>query len=296
MNINKKNQFTFIGGDLRTVKLIEMLSKEENIIYTFGLEKAEELKDKNNIIFCSNLNEALDKSDIVICPIPFSSDDENLKALYSEDKITIKSLSKLVSEKIVIAGNISANIVEEMTEVYKAKKVIDIMKNEELTILNTIATAEGTIATAILNTDKILHDSEILILGFGRVAKTLAKKLSNLSTNVTCAVRKKEDIAWIVADGYKYENINKLENIEKYDIIINTVPTLILKDDDIKKVNKECLIIDLASAPGGVDRQSIQKNNIKFIWALALPGKVAPLTSAKFIKETINNILKEIDK
>ena len=44
-------KFAIIGGDLRTVKLAEMLAKDENEIYICGLEKAEELKDKPNIIF-----------------------------------------------------------------------------------------------------------------------------------------------------------------------------------------------------------------------------------------------------
>lgn len=37
--------------------------------------------------------------------------------------------------------------------------------------------------------------------------------------------------------------------------------------------------------------ESAKDNNLKLIWALALPGKVAPVTSAEFIKDTIYNIL-----
>ena len=60
-------------------------------------------------------------------------------------------------------------------------------------------------------------------------------------------------------------------------------------------MKKECLIIDLASNPGGVDRVASKKLGIKTIWALSLPGKVAPLTSAEFIRDTIYNILKEME-
>ena len=34
--------FAVIGGDLRMIKLTQMLAKDGNIIYTYGLEKAEE--------------------------------------------------------------------------------------------------------------------------------------------------------------------------------------------------------------------------------------------------------------
>ena len=43
-----------------------------------------------------------------------------------------------------------------------------------------------------------------------------------------------------------------------------------------------------------MDRDAIKKLGIKFIWALSLPGKVAPVTSAEFIKETLYNIFNEL--
>ena len=61
-------------------------------------------------------------------------------------------------------------------------------------------------------------------------------------------------------------------------------------------MRKETLLIDLASNPGGIDKKAIKDRNLKFVWALSLPGKVAPTTSAEFIKNTIYNILREIYK
>ena len=54
------------------------------------------------------------------------------------------------------------------------------------------------------------------------------------------------------------------------------------------------MLIDIASNPGGIDRNIAKKKDLKLIWALSLPGKVAPVTSAEFIKETIYHVLKEI--
>ena len=71
---------------------------------------------------------------------------------------------------------------------------------------------------------------------------------------------------------------------------------MILTEQKLKNVKKECLLIDLASNPGGIDKKAIKDMDLKLIWALSLPGKVAPTTSAEFIKETIYNILKEIYK
>ena len=149
---------------------------------------------------------------------------------FSDKEITIREMMHNINAKVLIAGSI-------LPEVYE-------MANDEY-----IATAEGTIQVAIENTNRILHGSEVLILGFGRIGKVLARKLAGLSVKVTCAARKDEDLAWIEAYGHKSLNINNLgENLRPSD------------------------------------------------WALSLPGKVAPTTSAEFIKNTIYNILREIYK
>lgn len=44
----------------------------------------------------------------------------------------------------------------------------------------------------------------------------------------------------------------------------------------------------------GVDFDSAKKLGLNVIWALSLPGKVAPVTAAVFIKETIYNIINEL--
>ena len=62
----------------------------------------------------------------------------------------------------------------------------------------------------------------------------------------------------------------------------------------MENVRKDTIVIDLASHPGGVDRDAIKEKQIKFIWALSLAGKVSPVTSAEFIKETLYNIFTEI--
>ena len=292
MNIN----FAIIGGDLRLIELAKILANEGNTVYTFGLEKAEELKECKNIIFSEKLSKAIPENvEVVIGPIPFSSDGVNINSPFSKEKISIREFIHYLNAKILIAGSIMPEVYNMANDEYI--EIIDIMKREELAVLNTISTAEGTIEIAIANTNKIIHGSKVLILGFGRIGKVLARKLAGLSAKVTCAARKDEDLAWIRAYGHNETNINALgENLKEFDIIINTVPHLILNKERLQYVDKDCLLIDLASNPGGIDKKEVKERNFKLIWALALPGKVAPITTAEFIKDTIYNILKEVYK
>ena len=289
------NKIAVIGGDLRIIKLVQSLSNDGIEIFTYALEKATELKNNKNIHFCETIKKAVDSSEIVVGPIPFSSNGKDLNAPFSDKIISIRELMSKLNAKILIAGSFSPEIYEMVNDEYI--EIIDLMKREELAVLNTIATAEGTIELAISNTSKILHGSEVLILGFGRIGKVLARKLAGLSARVTCAARKDEDLAWILAYGHRCVNINTIgENLEKFDIIINTVPHMILTEERLNYVKENTLLIDLASNPGGIDKLAVKKRNLKLIWALSLPGKVAPITSAEFIKDTIYNVLKEIYK
>ena len=277
-------KFAIIGGDLRTIKLAVMLAKEQNQVYVYGLEKAEELKNIKNITQCESIKKTIQEVEIVIGPIPFSSNGKTINMPFSDKEISIREMMHVINAKVLIAGGITPEVYEMANDEYI--EIIDIMKREELAVLNTIATAEGTIQVAIENTNKIIHGSEILILGFGRIGKVLARKLAGLSAKVTCAARKDEDIAWIQAYGHKATNINGLgENLKLYDIIINTVPHIILNEERLKYIKKDCLLIDLASNPGGIDKKAVKDNKLKFVWALSLPGKVAPITTYNIIKE-----------
>ncbi len=267
-----KQKFLILGGDLRSVKLAEMLVKDNNKVFAYGLEKSEDIQENSQIDKISNLQSAIEKVDIIIGPTPFSSNGETINSPYAKDEIKIEQLLKANKQKIFISGGIKESIKEQLEEKYL--KVIDVMKREELAILNTIATAEGTIKLAIENTDKILQGSKVLILGFGRVAKIVASKFSLLSTYVTCAARKTTDLAWIEAYGYNSIDINDmLYELKDFDIIINTVPQIIIKEKELKHMKPDVLLIDLASKPGGIESIKGIQMGLKYIWALAIPRK-----------------------
>lgn len=283
------NKISIIGGDLRIAKLSEMLVEEGVEVFSYGLEKFE----TDEINKCESLQEVIEKSDVILGPIPFTSNGKTINTPFSDEKIVITDLLDNLSGKTLIAGAIKQDIYDIAQE--KNIKVIDILKREELAVLNAVSTAEGTIKIAIEETLKNLHGSNILVMGFGRIGKILANMLKGLGAKVACEARKNSDLAWIKAYGYEPIPIANLkENLNRFDIVINTIPYIILDKENIGSLKKDVLVIDLASNPGGVDRDEIKKQNIKFVWALSLPGKVAPVTSAEFIKETLYNITNEL--
>ncbi|MDP4092008.1 MAG: dipicolinate synthase subunit DpsA [Bacillota bacterium] len=286
---NKK--FTILGGDLRNVKLANLIAQEGNSVNIYGFKNA---GFELGMDECPDLKDAIDDSDVIIGPIPCSNDNETINAQFNPDKIYIHDIFKIMNKnQLFIAGRISDKIAQlaQVCNVYS----IDILQREEMAILNTIPTAEGAIQIAMEELPITLHDSDVLILGYGRIGKILAKMLNGIGANVYAEARKHSDLASIRSFGYNPVNINELSNfLHKMDVIINTIPSIVLGQDMLNLVRKDCLIIDLASKPGGVDFEKAKLLGLKAIWALSLPGKVAPVTAAKFIKDTVYNIIDEL--
>ena len=75
-----------------------MLAEEKNVVYVYGLEKAEELKEVNNIVFCEKLSQAMQNTEIVIGPIPFSSNGKDINSPFSDKTISIRELILLMQK------------------------------------------------------------------------------------------------------------------------------------------------------------------------------------------------------
>lgn len=270
---------SIIGGDQRNVELAKLLLKDNINVKVYGLD-ALELEDAK----CNNLEDAVSIADIVVLGIPSIQDKELLKA---DIPTSITYFLNCLSDNQIVYGGVIKD--KLLTGIQKKNiRYFDFMQSEEFAILNTIPTVEGAIELAIKETDITLHSANILILGFGRIGKLLAKTLKGFEAKVELAARKDEDFAWIDTYGYrkvKYDNLD--EKLHSYDIIFNTIPTLILDEKRLEKIKKECVIIDLASKPGGVDFDNAKELGIKTNWALGLPGKVAPKTAAEYMKRII---------
>lgn len=284
-------KFTVVGGDLRNVKLADLLADDGNSVNIYGFKNAgfkPTMEESNDLAL------AIDESDVIIGPLPCSNDNDTLNAPFHTEKIYINEVFKTMNKnQLFIAGRISDKIAH-LSEIYNVYS-IDILAREEMAILNVIPTAEGAIQIAMEEMAITLHNSNALILGYGRIGKILAKMLDALGANVFAEGRKYSDLAWIKSYGYTPVHLNDLgDYLNQMDVIFNTIPHIVLDADKLKKIQRDCLVIDLASKPGGIDFESAKDIGIKVVWALSLPGKVAPVTAAKFIKETVYNIIEEL--
>ncbi len=140
-----------------------------------------------------------------------------------------------------------------------------------------------------------LHGSRALVLGFGRVGKVLARTLDALGAETYVEARKFEDLSWIKCYGYHGIYLPDLAGgLGSFDVIFNTIPHEILTDEHLRQLRSDCLLIDLASAPGGIRLEAAHALGLQAVSALSLPGKVAPQTAGEIIKHTIINIISDL--
>lgn len=283
-------KITVLGGDKRSIQLINLLLEDGHDLKIFGFDNTE-IKPLET---SENLKTAIEESEIIIGPLPCSVGDKFLNTPLYNDEIKIDEVFNAMTKKqMFIGGKITENILDMASKYNILTK--DLLEREELAVLNAIPTAEGGIQIAMEEMNTTIHDSNVLILGFGRIGETLAKILHGMGANVIVEARKHEDLAWIKSYGYNSIHLNELRNnLSNIDLIFNTIPSMILDEENLLILKKDCLVVDLASKPGGIDFEKAKELKIKTVWALGLPGKVAPSTAAKIMKDTIYNIIQEL--
>ena len=168
---------------------------------------------------------------------------------------------------------------------------------EELAVANAVPTAEGAVQLAMEHLPITIHGSRVLVLGFGRVGRITAQRFGALGARVSVAARKFDQLAWAQAMGFDPQPLNHLAGwLCGYDLVVNTIPAPVLTRRELEDLKPGCLILDLASKPGGVDQRAAGELGLTVIWALALPGKVAPVTAGAAIQTAIYNMLQELGR
>ena len=125
--------------------------------------------------------------------------------------------------------------------------------------------------------------------------EALAPRLRALGARTWVAARSYPQRAMAQGMGLEAEGLERLGGwLCSFDLVVNTVPAPVLGIEELAAMKEGALIIDLASRPGGVDMASAAALGVRVIWALSLPGKVAPVTSGRYIKETVYHIMEEL--
>ena len=143
-------------------------------------------------------------------------------------------------------------------------ELVDYFARPELTVYNAIPTAEGCIGILLERRSRTLWGAAVLVLGFGPVGRALAVPLTDLAAAAAA-----------------------------FDTVVNTIPAPVLTAAVLAALPKGCLIVDLASKPGGTDFAAARRLGHTALHALSLPTVWAPETAGEALARTVQAILQE---
>ena len=204
----------------------------------------------------------------VILPVPsFSAGDEYLAHI----------LADLPDDVIISGGNLSSPLLEGYA-------TIDFLKDPFYLAENAAITASCALKIAAKELEAPIAGKQILIIGWGRIGKCLCRLFEKEGASVTVAARKAQDRALVSALGGRGITIDEAAYESKhFDVIINTVPAMVLPDLQSKN---NAVILELASKPG------MSGGNI--LDCRDLPAKMVPDASGRLIAKTFLRLAQEV--
>lgn len=284
-----------LGGDQRQIAMVSELIAQSHSIDTWGLPK-ESLPQEAHP--CQSWEDALEKSQVVILPLPVSQDGVRLFLPMDSDAVLrLDILLPFLRGKRVLGGRVPAHFLTACKQNHIP--CVDYFDSEILQLKNALPTAEGALEIAMHHLPVVLDGVCAAVIGYGRIGELLAQKLNALGAEVTVFARRSESLAKATLAHCK--GIRLTEN-RKHDfsalskevrIIFNTVPARLLDRSILELLPRNCILIELASAPGGFDMKAAEEFGMRAVLGSALPGKYAPESAGMILAQTIESILEE---
>ena len=278
-----------IGGDDRELYLIPELLEQGAYIVGVGFEKASPIP---GMALASSVLEVIGQVDALLFPMFGTDERGGVKAKYSDSLIVLnKEVLQAIPSRVPLFIGWARPALKSAAEMMGIR-IIETASLNEVCILNSIPSAEGAIQMAMEATTITIHGSESFVLGLGRLGWTIARMLRGMGAHVTGVARKPADLARAEEMGIRAVHFSDLEDgIGRAEIIFNTVPHRILDRVMLEYLNRDAVIIDLASIPGGTDFEYAEMLGIKALLAPGLPGIVAPKTAGKMLAKVYPQLI-----
>lgn len=285
----KKNIFGIIGGDERQIYLARSMQADGHDVLISCLENARDTAGLRQ----TGLHSLAERCDTVILPLPATRDGRCLNTPLSNLEVPLDGeFARLFLDSRVFGGMLPK--LTATSPLWRGIDCGDYYSREELVVGNAYLTAEGAIGLAIQEYAGGLGGSQCLVTGFGRIGKALCAMLKGIGAQVSCSARRASDLTAIRATGCRALCYDELAR--PFDIIFNTVPARVLEAAVLEEQRADTLIIELASAPGGIDLEAAGSLGLRVLAAPSLPGRMSPKASGELIKETVYNMLGEHGK
>ena len=284
-----KSVIAVLGGDKRMD-----FAARELISLGYDVREWGRREEDDVSAFAKRAGEWLSDVDTLMLPLPVSLDGTHLSTplLKSREGLRMDLLFHSASEKLWLVGRFGETF--RLRAEKEGLRWIDYFESEILQLKNALPTAEGAIEIAMRELPVVLDGTKVAVIGYGRIGEVLAAKLKALGAEVTVYARRPLVCTRVELSGCLAKQITQESDLSFTSgtrVVFNTVPSQLITRSVLEILPRDCIIIDLASAPGGVDMSAAEALGIRSVWATALPGKYAPESAGKILGQTVHSIL-----
>lgn len=274
-------RFALVGGDTRQLYLSQLLSEDGHSVSTLALT--------DTPIDRSVLSQAT----CILLPMPLLDRNGDLYTPLCAETLPLPQLLDCFQpNQLIFAGKVDDTALRQAAQ--RGLILHDFLLRDELAIANAVPTAEGALQLAMEALPITIHQSRVLVLGFGRIGQSTAARFLSLGAQVTVAARNNAQLALAESFGCTPLPLAQLASSKQvWDLIVNTVPAPILTQEMLQNCGTSTLL-ELASPPGGFDMSAVRSLGLRYISGAGLPGKVAPATAARAIQKTLYHMLNEL--
>ena len=270
-------KIAIIGGALREQIVYDHLKAKGFPVLSYAM-----MKDNEKSLV--KLEDCLTGADVLILPVRSNNKNLLIKGASEQCPVIWKKeyMELLKNGAPVFCGAASKELRDMAAET--GHELIEIMEDDVVAVPNAELTAEGTLQYMMERSDVSLKDLRIAVFGYGRVGKACACLFRDNGCRVTVFCRNDVDIRHGREQGLDMRYYYGMGSVLPHaDYVINTVPALIADEKVLSILGKQCRMIDLASAPGGIDFEAASRMGISAVLLPGIPGKYAPISAGNII-------------
>ena len=289
-----------LGGDAREVVMAHLLSRDGHDVATYGLGEpaCRSLSAADGLgsavaLEAASAPEAVVGRSWLLCPNPGLGEDDRVYAPFASASICLNEDLLRASDVVtggIVLGRASASLMALASTI--GTRVHESKNDEALKVRLAASAAEGLLAMLVERTDQVLRDQRVLVLGYGATGSAIADRLVLLGSQVTVAARREESLAHAEEHGARAVPFeNRVAAMAEATVIVNTVPSVSSMPADVLGGLDGCLVMDIASPPGGTDHAAARAAGLGLLWLRGLVGERAPRTAGELQYRFVKNVI-----
>lgn len=271
-----------VGGDRRQKWIARTLEQHAVLSAVYAVP---DYSGPCHVVHLDNPS-ALCQYTCIVGPVPMARNGNVTMPADTEPLPLSLLLQILQPGQIIAGGNLSASFVAQCNQ--RQIATYDFMQSPTLALANAEITAEGMLAILLQQTPYILQNTPLLLLGYGRCGMLLAQKLAALGCQVSVCENDSVKRGLACAQGFSVLTPEALPAVlPDCELLVNTVPTLLLTYDLLQLLPSHAMLFELASAPGGIDQEAAQALQLFYQNCPGLPGRTAPQTAGELLAKDL---------